>query len=339
MLKYKLSGAPRVNELERSSCSLSYVWDPGSNAAAPLAPPPPALPLPHISSSCFSLFSKKTGQEPNAGIRAVQGLSLRPGAEAVATPHTEPSEPSLSQWPKWLPIYLQKVNSRCHGNGTSPPGPVKIHLRPPLGRGQKGKRLQLQGENERRGGTLQARQSRRDPAGFSRWRARPLLPLFITFNNNKIIDTGLRDTNRYPHVDSKKTRETKQSYCMKQGEARESLVSLGASANAGGGTGGWGHVRDLHEAWSALSISWGEDAMTISSVFCLYKRNCPDWVRLAGWRSLIFFLGTRILSSFTCDSPAFFFFFLLHFFFFLKCSGWEVILFSRPHRWPFVISR
>lgn len=127
-------------------------------------------------------------------------------------------------------------------------------------------------------------------------------------------------------------------------EACESLVSPGASANAGGGAGACGHVGVPRQAWSALSPYWGEDDMTISSVFCLCKRNCPDWVWWAGWRSLslfflIFFFRDQNLIQLHMRFFCFFFSLLLHFFFFRKCFRWEIIPFSCPLWWPFANSR
>lgn len=183
---------PQGERVRRRLSSLRCVRDAGSHGAAlPPPSPSPRPPLPHSGSSCFSLFSKKTGPEralaPGQFAASLCGWGRRAAPPRYFWPaaRTEPSGPAFSQWPKWPFIYLQKVNSRCHGNGTSLPGPVKIHLCPPLGRGRKGKKLQLQGEDERREG----------PAGFSCRRVRTLLPLFIIFNNSEIIGTGLRDTN------------------------------------------------------------------------------------------------------------------------------------------------
>lgn len=136
-----------------------------------LAPLPPTFAV-----FCFFLFSRKTGTELTVGILSFMPLSLGLGATVDAKLFLawqrnarNLQEPAFSQWPKWPPIHLQNVNWRCHGNRTTLPGSVKIHLYLRLGRGQKGKKRQLQGENRDGGwgGRLySALQRWRNPFGF-----------------------------------------------------------------------------------------------------------------------------------------------------------------------------
>lgn len=62
------------------------------------------------------------------GLDSWQSLALMPLATALggAGPHQVISgqaprhtAPAFSQWPKWQPRYLQNMNCRCHGNGTT----------------------------------------------------------------------------------------------------------------------------------------------------------------------------------------------------------------------------
>ena len=183
VLKYKLSGAPGVNKLEYISCSIQRFLRPWKQRSSPqLAPLPPTFAV-----FCFFLFSRKTGRELTVGILSLMPLSVGLGATVdaklfLARQRNERNlqEPSFRQWPKWPPIHLQNVNWRCHGNRTTLPGSVKIHLYLRLGRGQKGKKRQLQGEN--RDGGLGGRLY----SALQRWR-NPLeskSPPFISSNSS-----------------------------------------------------------------------------------------------------------------------------------------------------------
>lgn len=111
MLKYKLSGAPEVNNLEYISCSIQQFRRPRRQRGSPLAgfPPPRSqclvLPLYQEDSrdGADSWHPELMPPRPVELGEMVDAKLFLAGTEK----RTEPSEPSFSQWPKWPPIYLQ----------------------------------------------------------------------------------------------------------------------------------------------------------------------------------------------------------------------------------------
>lgn len=68
---------------------------------------------------------------------------------------------------KWQPLYLQNVNWRCHGDRTTLPGSVKIHLSLWVGRGQERNPSRCLGDGGGREEPYSALRSGGDSRGFT----------------------------------------------------------------------------------------------------------------------------------------------------------------------------